>query len=174
MSMQLSRSTLTTLIELVGVAPAGSDPGLYTCNNNWKSVRAPITSKHSGQTEFESVSNFVGSALEHTWLPPDPNMLIKAKLPSLLDRKFLDALIPSNNEVCILEHQKAEVFLALVNAYNQWDLDASDLLLQDTPHYAVYATWSYEEVESNSGDSVGSQACLPASLSTMSLHGSST
>lgn len=94
-------------------------------------------------------------------------MLIKAKLPSLLDHKFLDALIPSNNGVCILEHQKAEVFLALVNAYNQWDLDASDMFLQDTPHYALYARWSYEEVESDSGDSVGSQARLPASLSTM-------
>ena len=63
----------------------------------------------------------------------------KAKLPSLLELKTLDALIPSNNDLCILESQKAEVFLALVNAYNQWDLDATDILLQDVPHHAVYA-----------------------------------
>ena len=63
----------------------------------------------------------------------------KAKLPSLLELKTLDALIPSNNELCILEGQKAEVFLALVNAYNQWDLEATDFLLQDVPHHAVYA-----------------------------------
>ena len=49
-------------------------------------------------------------------------------------------MIPSNNEVCTLEHQNAEVFLALVNAYNQWDLDATEMLLQDTPHHAVYAS----------------------------------
>ena len=63
---------------------------------------------------------------------------INAKLPQLLDQYFLDALIPSNSEVCILEHQRAEVFLALVKAYKQWDLDASVMLLQDTPHHAVY------------------------------------
>ena len=63
----------------------------------------------------------------------------KAKLPSLLAATTLDALIPSNNEMCTLESQKAEVFLALVNAYNQWDLDSTDILLQDVPHHAVYA-----------------------------------
>ena len=63
----------------------------------------------------------------------------KAKLPTLVDPKLLDALIPSNNDMCTLEFQKAEVFLALVNAYNQWDLEATDMLLQDTPHHAVYA-----------------------------------
>ena len=63
----------------------------------------------------------------------------KAKLPSLLELKILDALIPSNNDMCILESQEAEAFLALVNAYNQWDLEATNILLQDVPHHAVYA-----------------------------------
>ena len=69
----------------------------------------------------------------------------KAKLPSLLELKTLDALIPSNNEMCILESQKAEVFLALVNAYNQWDLEATGILLQDVPHHAVYANHDMKE-----------------------------
>ena len=51
----------------------------------------------------------------------------KNKLPSLMDSKSLNALIPSSNDICILEGQKAEVFLALVNAYNQWDLGAKDM-----------------------------------------------
>ena len=63
----------------------------------------------------------------------------KAKLPSLLELKILDALIPSNNDMCILESQEAEAFLALANAYNQWDLEATNILLQDVPHHAVYA-----------------------------------
>ena len=50
----------------------------------------------------------------------------KSKLKSLVAPKALDASIPSNNEICILESQKAALFLALTNAYSQWGLEASD------------------------------------------------
>ena len=46
----------------------------------------------------------------------------KSKLKSLVAPKALDASIPSNNEICILESQKAALFLALTNAYSQWAL----------------------------------------------------
>lgn len=63
----------------------------------------------------------------------------KTKLPSVMTLKTLDALIPSNSEVYNLEIHKAEVYLALTNAYNQWDLEAQDIILQTTPNHAAYA-----------------------------------
>ena len=63
----------------------------------------------------------------------------KGKLPALLDTKHVNALLPSNCIPCQMEVERAQVFMALTKAYNEWDLDTSNTLVQNVPTHAVYA-----------------------------------